>query len=118
MKSALSDRSLATVARSKSSQLAWQTLERTFQAQTRAHRMAMKIQLQTLSKGSLTMIDYLERKRQIADSLAENLTPVTDEDLIGYILNGLDSSYSSFTSAFLMHSATSSDTIKTFVYVE
>ncbi|CAH9072739.1 unnamed protein product [Cuscuta europaea] len=91
------------VARSTSSQATWLTIERTFQAQTRARCLAMKNQLQTLSKGSLSMMDYLERKRQIADSLAENLHPISDEDLIGYILGGLDSSYASFTSAFMIH---------------
>lgn len=45
-----------------------------FQAQTHAQRMTMRQQLQTLSKGSLSMLDYLERKRQIAYSLAENIS--------------------------------------------
>lgn len=54
------------------------------------------------------MIDYLDRKRHIADSLADTLNPVSEDDLIGYILQGLNSSYSSFTSAFLMHSAKAS----------
>lgn len=64
----------------------------------------MKTQLQTISKGALSMLEYIERKRSIADSLAEDLTPVSDKDLINYILNGLDASYGAFTSAFLMKS--------------
>lgn len=51
------------------------------------------------------MFDYLEQKRNIADSLAANLTPVVDDEIIRDI-NGLDSSYSSFASAFLMYSNT------------
>lgn len=58
--------------------------------------MAMKVQLQNLSKGSLSMLDYIERKRCIADSLAENLHPVSWEDLISYILTWLDCSYAAF----------------------
>ncbi|KAL4563316.1 hypothetical protein LXL04_027356 [Taraxacum kok-saghyz] len=102
LKSTLAERALAIVARCTSSHLAWQSLDKTFQAQTRATRMAMKHQLQTLSKGSMSMIDYIEKKRTIADSLAENLTPVSTEDLIGYILQGLDSSYGPFTSAVML----------------
>lgn len=45
------------------------------------------------------MIEYIEWKRSISDSLA-----VDDEDLIGYILNGLDSSYGAFVTAFMMKS--------------
>ncbi|KAL4588192.1 hypothetical protein LXL04_001074 [Taraxacum kok-saghyz] len=71
-------------------------------AQTRATRMAMKHQLQTLSKGSMSMIDYNEKKRTIADSLAENLNPISTEDQIGYILQGLDSSYGPFISAVML----------------
>lgn len=52
----------------------------------------------------MTMIEYIEKKRSISDSLAENLHPVHDEDLIGYILNGLDSSYGAFVTAFMMKS--------------
>lgn len=52
------------------------------------------------------MIDYIEQKRSIADSLAENLCPVSDEDLIGYLLSGLDSSYAAFATTFMMHVAT------------
>ncbi|KAL4587347.1 hypothetical protein LXL04_000216 [Taraxacum kok-saghyz] len=71
-------------------------------AQTRARRMSMKHQLQILSKGSLSMLDYVERKRAIADSLAANLNPVSNEDVIGFILNELDSSYGPFTYAFMI----------------
>ncbi|KAL4569135.1 hypothetical protein LXL04_024766 [Taraxacum kok-saghyz] len=64
--------------------------------------------LKTLTKGSSSMIDYLDNKRHIADCLAENLTPVSEEDLNTFILHGLDSSYSSFMSTFLMQSVNSS----------
>lgn len=48
------------------------------------------------------MIEYLEKKCDIVDSLAENLNLVSTEDLIGYILNGINSSYGLFTAAFMM----------------
>lgn len=40
--------------------------------------MEMKAQLQTISKGSLLMIDYLDRKHTIAKSPAESGYPVVE----------------------------------------
>lgn len=48
------------------------------------------------------MIDYIDKKRAIADSLAETLNPISTEDLIGHILPGLDSSYDPFVMAYMM----------------
>lgn len=48
------------------------------------------------------MIEYIEKKRSISDSLTENLRPIDDEDLISYILGGLDWSYGPFITAFMM----------------
>nr|KAJ0204360.1 hypothetical protein LSAT_V11C500243480 [Lactuca sativa] len=107
LKSTLSERALATIARATSSRLAWIALEKHFQAQTRARQMSMKVQLQSLSKGSLIMLEYVEKKRSIADSLAENDHPVSTEDPIGYIHSGLDSSYGPFIAAFMVKGDTS-----------
>ncbi|XP_023748611.1 uncharacterized protein LOC111896874 [Lactuca sativa] len=102
LKSTLADHAAALVGRTKSSSEAWRMLETLYQAQSRACRMQLKVQLQTLAKASMTMLEYVERKRSIADSLVENLHPVHDEDLIGYILGGLDASYGAFVTAFMM----------------
>ncbi|CAN1318837.1 Retrovirus-related Pol polyprotein from transposon RE1 [Linum perenne] len=102
LKSTMTEKVFAIIARAATSHTAWLALDRTFQSQTTARRMALKVQLQTLAKGALSMIDYVEKKRSIADTLAENLTPVSDEDLVGHILSGLDSSYGPFLTAFMM----------------
>lgn len=64
--------------------------------------MFMKTDLQTITKGSLSFIDYVEKKRFIADALAESLHPVSFEDLIGYILGEMDSSYGTFIIAYMV----------------
>lgn len=63
--------------------------------------MSLKLKLQKLSKGAMTMLKYLEQKRAIADSLEENLSPISNEDLIGHILSGIDSSYDPFTTTYM-----------------
>lgn len=64
--------------------------------------MSMHTELQNLTKGSLTMLEYAEKKRAIADSLAENLHQISSDDLIGHILRGLDGSYGPFITAFMV----------------
>lgn len=98
----LSEKSLALVTRCNSSHMDWQAIDRSFQAQTRASRMQLKAQIQSISKGSMTMMDYIDCKRSIVDSVAANQSPISDKDLIGYLLNGLDSSYAPFVTAFMM----------------
>lgn len=78
LKSRLSERSLALVSRSTTSQMAWVVIEKTFKSQTGARRMAMQTQLQPLPKGSLSMMEYIEKKRPISDSLAKDLNPIYD----------------------------------------
>ena len=50
LKSTLSEQPLSLVVRATSSHMAWTAIGKTFQAQTRARRMAMKSQLQSLTK--------------------------------------------------------------------
>ncbi|CAN0918377.1 hypothetical protein LINGRAHAP2_LOCUS30835, partial [Linum grandiflorum] len=59
-------------------------------------------ELQSLTKGALSMLEYINNTRGVADSLAEDLQPISDEDLIGHILSGLDSSHGGFARAFMV----------------
>ncbi|XP_020272045.1 uncharacterized protein LOC109847214 [Asparagus officinalis] len=102
LRSTLSERALATIVRATTARQAWTTIDRTFKAQSRARRMALKNQLQSLLKGSLSIIEYFEKKRAIADALDENFQHISNEDLTGYILNGLDSLYGPFITSFMM----------------
>ncbi|CAN1775445.1 Retrovirus-related Pol polyprotein from transposon RE1 [Linum perenne] len=102
LRTTLSDQALALVVRSSTSNAAWMILEHNFQSQTRARRMQLTLELISLPKGALSMAEYLQKKRSIADDLASNLHPVSDEDLIAYILQGLDPSYGPFKTSYMM----------------
>ncbi|CAN1774291.1 Retrovirus-related Pol polyprotein from transposon RE1 [Linum perenne] len=102
LRSTLSETALSLVVRASSSHLAWQIIEKSFQSQTRARRMQLKIMMQTMMKGSMSMAEYLQKKRAIADSLTDNLNAISEEDIIGHILSGLDQSYGPFATAFMM----------------
>lgn len=84
--------------------MAWLSIEKTFQTHTTSRRITMSVQLHTLIKGSLPMLEYLQQKRSLVDSLVDNLDPISDVDLVSYILTGLNSSYGPFSTTFMMKS--------------
>ncbi|KAH0662336.1 hypothetical protein KY284_027267 [Solanum tuberosum] len=78
---------------------AWSYLSNLYQSQSRARVMQLRHQLQTTTKGSSTIMDYVDKKRTISHSLALAARPISDEELMSAILFGLDSSYGPFRSA-------------------
>ncbi|KAG6793680.1 hypothetical protein POTOM_002895 [Populus tomentosa] len=52
------------------SQSAWNALEKTFTSSSRARIMQLRLELQSIKKGSLSMIDYIMNVKGAADSLA------------------------------------------------
>ncbi|KAL8162359.1 hypothetical protein V2J09_013848, partial [Rumex salicifolius] len=67
----LSDRLLTYVARAQTAYEAWSMIESMFHTQTRARFMLLKDQLQTMSKGSMSMFDYIKKKQSVVDALAK-----------------------------------------------
>ncbi|KAH0763329.1 hypothetical protein KY290_019402 [Solanum tuberosum] len=65
--------------------------------------MQHRHQLQTTTKGSFTIMYYVDKKRTISHSLALAARPITDEELMSAILFGLNSSYGPFRSAINPH---------------
>lgn len=63
--------------------------------------MQLKLELQTMKKGDLSMTDYLQKAKILFDNLIAVSQHVSDSDLIGHILNGLGSEYDPFV--FALH---------------
>ncbi|KAH0658877.1 hypothetical protein KY285_027424 [Solanum tuberosum] len=80
---------------------AWTSLHHIFQTQSLAWVMTLCLQLQTMTKGSLSIMEYVQRKLTIANKLAIYmvLQPVTNYELVTYILYGVDPSYGPFRTA-------------------
>ncbi|CAM8945721.1 unnamed protein product [Rhodiola kirilowii] len=102
IRSTLTTPLLGMVARASTSAEAWCILARTFHAQTGARQMHLRQQLQTLTKGSLSVLEYFEKKRAIVDSLSECMCDISDADFVAYLLYGLGSQYGAFRSALSM----------------
>ncbi|KAK2640538.1 hypothetical protein Ddye_028333 [Dipteronia dyeriana] len=57
---------------------------------------SLKLQLQTLKKGNLSMTEYLMKKNNFMDALTYTGYAITEEDKIIYVLSGLWPEYDSF----------------------
>jgi gag-polypeptide of LTR copia-type len=73
----------------------WKELHLHYSSQSLARVMDLKLQIQLLQKGHLTMQAYLDQKRSLADRLQLIGSPVSDADLQLFILHGLGIDYDS-----------------------
>ena len=92
---------LVQVATATSSAEAWESLETMFSAQSRARVTNLRMQLSNLKKGGMTMEAYFNKIRKIKDELAAAGKLVDDDEVVSYILNGLDFDYNPIVSTIL-----------------
>jgi hypothetical protein len=59
----------------------------------------MCMALSTTRKGNLNVAQYVGKMKALADDMASTGKKLDEEDLVGYILAGLDSDFDSMTSA-------------------
>ncbi|KAM1229746.1 hypothetical protein ACFX15_039400 [Malus domestica] len=74
----------------------WQNLEKRFYGVSRSHIHQLRSNLQSMSKGTSTIFEYLQRIKEITDAFTAAGAPVDDSDLLHLILNGLPDEYDSF----------------------
>ena len=67
----------------------WSVLEKLFVSDSKARTLQLRFMLQSLKKCALSINDYVLKMRNIADMLFISGKPVSNEDLILYILGGL-----------------------------
>ena len=78
----------------------WTTLQTRFSSQSCSHISHLKRQLQTLTQSTKSCSEYLENAKNLADQLAAAGKPIDDQDLISFLLGGLQSSYTPFVTSF------------------
>lgn len=97
--SALSDTVLPYTVGATSSYDWWLNLEKRFAALTCSHLLQLKAHLQTIKKGFLTMLEYIQQIKTIADSLAASSSPLANTDFITHILQGLTTEYNTLSAS-------------------
>jgi len=98
--SSLTESVLATVYGLHTSKQAWTALATRFASQSKSRISHLKKQLQTLSQGPKTCSEFLQIAKSTADQLAATGNPVPDEELISFVLNGLNPPFTSFITTY------------------
>jgi hypothetical protein len=68
----------------------WKELSKLYSLQARARTMNMRIALATTKKNQLSVAEYYSKMCFLADDMASTGTPLRDDELVSYILTGLE----------------------------
>jgi hypothetical protein len=79
----------------KTAAAVWASVHTMFGAQTRANIRHIRRQLQSLRKGDMTAEVYMQKMKNLADIMATAGFPVSDDELVDYIITGLGSAFNS-----------------------
>jgi hypothetical protein len=82
-----------------SAQEVWSTLETRFTSIARANALNLKLELQSVKKGSDSINAYMQRVKTARDKLSTVGVQIDDEEMLHMVLKGLPKEYSSFNSA-------------------
>ncbi|KAB5516654.1 hypothetical protein DKX38_027302 [Salix brachista] len=96
----LSESILPTVFGLNTSKEVWDLLANRFAAQNRSRITHLKRQLQNLQQGNKSCSDYVQAAKSYANQLAAVGKSIDDDDLISYIIGGLNNEYTSFITSF------------------
>ena len=77
----------------------WKSITEMFSSQSRSKILQLRSQLAREKKGDYSAAEYFSKMAGLADEMAAASKKIEDDDLIGYILNGLDSDYNPFVSS-------------------
>jgi hypothetical protein len=110
----MSDRMLSSLYGLKTARQVWTTLSTRYASQSKARISYLKRQLQTLNQGSSSCLAFLNEVKSCSDLLAAAGQPVGDDDLISYILGGLNPAYTTFITLFNFTTRTTSMSFEEF----
>jgi hypothetical protein len=78
---------------------AWAAIQGIFASRTRARTVNTRLALGTTRKGNLSAMDYFNKMKALGDEMAAAGRPLHDEELIEYIITGLDEEFTTLISA-------------------
>jgi hypothetical protein len=82
---------------------AWKMIENVFGSQTRARAVNVHMALATTQKGNMSLTEYVNKMRKLGDDMALAGKPFDDEEMVSYILAGLDIEFNPVVLAVLAH---------------
>lgn len=84
---------LSLMVNSKTSHELWISLEQQFGSETATKKVHLKMLLNNLKKGSMSITKYFSKLRFVIDELAVAGSPVCSLDFITHLIFGLDQPY-------------------------
>jgi hypothetical protein len=78
----------------------WSLLEQTYASQSRARTVNTRIALATTRKDDMSISEYITKMKSLANEMT-SVKKVDDEELVSYILAGLDEEYNPVVPALL-----------------
>nr|AAK53852.1 Putative retroelement [Oryza sativa Japonica Group] len=91
--SSLSREVLQQVAGAKTAAQAWSMINDMFTCKSKAGAINVLLALTTTQKGPISISEYIAKMRSLGDEMAGAGKPLDDEELIAYIINGLNSDF-------------------------
>ena len=77
----------------------WKAITEMFSSQSKSRVLQLRSQLSRMKKGDLSASAYYTKMKGLADEMAAAGKKLDDDDIIEYILNGLDAEYNPFVSS-------------------
>ncbi|KAK8951385.1 hypothetical protein KSP39_PZI003284 [Platanthera zijinensis] len=95
----LSEAALTQIGTCATSAEVWHSLEVLYGTLARSRILQLKSELQSMTKGALSMADYVQRVKSIAQNLASAGKPIDEDDLVMWLLRGLGSEFDPIVAA-------------------
>lgn len=92
---------LSQVAMAKTVAQVWKVIEDLFSSHTCARTINVRLALTTTKKETMTVSQYYAKMKALGDEIAAAGKTLNDEEMMGYILNGLDPDFNSLVSALI-----------------
>jgi hypothetical protein len=90
---------LQQVSSCKTAVAAWKTIEHAFGSHTRARAVNTRMALVNTQKGNMSISEYVNKMCALGDEMTSVGKPLDDEEMVSYILAGLDFEYNPVVSA-------------------
>jgi hypothetical protein len=92
---------LGHVATKMTAAMTWSALEEIFASQSRSKVTNLIFALTNTKKGNMSMSQYFTKTKGLADELVTSRKILDDDEIVSYILNGLDSDYTPLVSSIM-----------------
>jgi histone deacetylase 1/2 len=92
---------LSQVAAKKMTTALWSAIEDMFSSQNRARAVNTRLALATTRKGNMTIAEYVGKMQALGDQMVAAGQPLEEEELVEYILTGLDEDFNPIVSALI-----------------